>query len=167
MANENGYGNGNGKNGCDDFLNFPLTGDAKQDINLLREKARLRVSLIHARQTSQEVAGKVIGRQALYFITVIIIVGVVASIYLDEQKLAAVIGLVSAALTALISMANGIVNKDKLPEVEVEPQLPIEPEPPVTVNVSKGKVDIQTKDSRVITDKEVDEQGQTLSGENK
>jgi RNA-binding protein YlmH len=55
-----------------------------------------------------------------------VVVGVGASIVLDESKIAAVIGLVSAALTALISMLNGVAGanaKQERPEFEVMKQL--------------------------------------------
>jgi len=62
----------------------------------------------------------------LLAITLIVLIGVVASIMLDEGKIAAVIGLVSAALTALIQMINGIAGanpKQEKPEFEVMKQL--------------------------------------------
>lgn len=45
----------------------------------------------------------------LLAITLIVLIGVIAIIVADEGKIAAVIGLVSAVLTALIQMINGIV----------------------------------------------------------
>ena len=55
-------------------------------------------------ETAKEVAGKAIGKQGLFYITLIVIIGVGASLYLDESKIAAVIGLLSSALMALISL---------------------------------------------------------------
>lgn len=60
-------------------------------------------------KTVKEVAGKAIGKWGLPAITLIVLIGVIAIIVIDEGKIAAVIGLVSAVLTALIQMINGIV----------------------------------------------------------
>lgn len=73
-------------------------------------------------ETAKEVAGKTIGKQGLFYITLIIVVGVGASIVLDEGKMAAVMGLLSAALMALISMMNGVAGgsvKEEKPEFKV------------------------------------------------
>ena len=56
------------------------------------------------------------------YITAIVVVGVGASLVLEESKIAAVIGLVSAALTALIAMLNGIAGataKQEKPEFQI------------------------------------------------
>ena len=57
-------------------------------------------------ESAKEVAGKAIGKHGLIYITIIVIVGVGASIILEESKMAAVMGLLGASLTALISMLN-------------------------------------------------------------
>ena len=62
---------------------------------------------LEAASPAKEVAGKSIGKWGLLCITVIVMIGVGASLVLEESKIAAVIGLVSAALTALIAMLNG------------------------------------------------------------
>jgi len=92
------------------------------EIRLLREQARAELSRLEAQSTAKEVAGKAIGKHGLAYITAIVIVGVGASLMLEESKIAAVIGLVSAALTALIAMLNGIAGatpKQEKPEFEV------------------------------------------------
>ena len=81
------------------------------DINLLREQAKAELARLEAQSTAKEVAGKAIGKHGLAYITAIVVVGVGASLVLEESKIAAVIGLVSAALTALIAMLNGIDRK--------------------------------------------------------
>lgn len=65
---------------------------------------RLFQAKVDAASTASEVAGKNIGRYGLFYITLIVLVGIGASVYLDESKIAAVIGLVSAALTGIIAM---------------------------------------------------------------
>ncbi len=77
-------------------------------------------------ETAKEVAGKAIGKQGLFYITFIVVIGVGASIVLEESKMAAVMGLLGAALTALISMLNGIAGatpKQEKPEFEIMKQL--------------------------------------------
>ena len=77
-------------------------------------------------ESAKEVAGKSIGKWGLLCITVILIIGVGASIVLEESKMAAVMGLLGASLTALISMMNGIAGatpKQEKPEFEIMKQL--------------------------------------------
>lgn len=111
-------------------------------------------------ETAKDVAGKAIGKHGLAYITAIVIVGVSASLVLEESKIAAVIGLVSAALTALISMLNGIAGaspKQEKPEFEVIKSL-IErldrldrKEPPMKVEVEDGKVTVRKGEDMVTT----------------
>ena len=71
---------------------------------------------------AKDVAGKAIGRSGLFYITLIVVIGVVSSLYLEGEKIAAVMGLLGASLTALISMLNGIagtVEKEEKPEFKV------------------------------------------------
>lgn len=92
------------------------------DIKLLKAQAQAELNRLEAQSTAKEVAGKAIGKHGLAYITAIVIVGVGASLMLEESKIAAVIGLVSAALTALIAMLNGIAGaspKQDKPEFEV------------------------------------------------
>jgi hypothetical protein len=99
-------------------------------------------------ETAKEVAGKTIGRQGLFYITLIVIVGVCASLFLDTEKMAAVMGLLGASLTALISMMNGIAGaspKQEKPEFEVIKELIARidrQEPPMAVEVEDGKVTV-------------------------
>ena len=96
------------------------------EIKLLREQARAELNRLEAESTAKEVAGKAIGKHGLAYITAIVVGGVGASLALDESKIAAVIGLVSAALTALITMLNGIAGanpKQEKPEFEIMKQL--------------------------------------------
>lgn len=77
-------------------------------------------------ETAKEVAGKAIGRHGLIYITIIVAMGVGASIVLEESKMAAVMGLLGASLTALISMLNGVAGatpKQEKPEFEIMKQL--------------------------------------------
>jgi hypothetical protein len=99
-------------------------------------------------ESAKEVAGKAIGKQGLFYITFIVVIGVGASIVLEESKMAAVMGLLGAALTALISMLNGIAGatpKQEKPEFEIMKQLierldRMADRDPMNVVVDKDKV---------------------------
>jgi hypothetical protein len=99
-------------------------------------------------ESAKEVAGKSIGKWGLLCITVILIIGVGASIVLEESKMAAVMGLLGASLTALISMMNGIAGatpKQEKPEFEIMKQLierldRMADRDPMSVAVDKEKV---------------------------
>ena len=78
------------------------------------------------RESAKEVAGKAIGRDGLLYITIIVLVGVGSSIVLEADKIAAVMGLLGASLTALISMVAsvaGATDKQEKPEFEVIKEL--------------------------------------------
>ena len=72
-----------------------------------------------ADSSAKDVAGKAIGKHGLLYITIIVVIGVGASVFLEESKIAAVIGLLSAALTALISMLAGIADAEQNRELEI------------------------------------------------
>lgn len=96
------------------------------NIKLLKAQAKAERDRLEAQSSAKDVAGKAIGKWGLLCITIIVLIGVGASLYLEESKIAAVIGLVSAALTALIAMLNGIAGanpKQEKPEFEIMKQL--------------------------------------------
>jgi hypothetical protein len=77
-------------------------------------------------ESAKEVAGKAIGKHGLIYITIIVAMGVGASVVLEEGKMAAVMGLLGASLTALISMLNGVAGanaKQEKPEFEIMKEL--------------------------------------------
>ena len=133
----------------------------QSDIKMLKAQAQAELNRLEAQSTAKEVAGKAIGKHGLAYITAIVVVGVGASLVLEESKIAAVIGLVSAALTALIAMLNGIAGatpKQEKPEFEVIRSL-IErldrldrPEQPMQVEVVGDRVTV-TKGSDTISTK--------------
>ncbi len=131
---------------------------ADTDIDLFKAQARAELNRMEAESTAKEVAGKAIGKHGLAYITAIVLVGVVASLFLEESKIAAVIGLVSAALTALIAMLNGIAGanpKQEKPEFEVMKQLIDKldrldrKEQPMRVDVEGTKVTVTKGDDKV------------------
>lgn len=125
------------------------------EIKLFREQAKAELNRLEAQSSAKEVAGKAIGKQALLYIFLIVVVGVVASLYLEESKIAAVIGMAASALTALIQMLNGIAGaspKQEKPEFEVIKAL-IQKldrlEQPMRVDVEDGKVTVRKGDDVV------------------
>jgi hypothetical protein len=132
----------------------------QQDLSLFKAQAKAELNRLEAQSTAKEVAGKAIGKHGLAYITAIVVVGVAASLALDESKIAAVIGLVSAALTALISMLNGIAGasaKQEKPEFEVIRAL-IERldrlDQPMRVDVEGDKVTVRKGDDIVTAKKD-------------
>jgi hypothetical protein len=134
-----------------------------EDLSLFKAKAQAELNRLEAESTAKEVAGKAIGKHGLAYITAIVVVGVGASLALEESKIAAVIGLVSAALTALISMLNGIAGanpKQEKPEFEIMKQLIDKldrldrQEQPMRVDVEGDKVTVRKGDDVVTARKE-------------
>lgn len=134
----------------------------QSDLKLFREQAKAELNRLEAESTAKEVAGKAIGKHGLAYITAIVCVGVGASLLLEESKIAAVIGLVSAALTALIAMLNGIAGanpKQEKPEFEVIKSLIerldrlAEKEPPMSVTVEGDKVTVVKGGDQIQTSK--------------
>ena len=132
------------------------------DLKLFKAQAQAELNRLEAQSTAKEVAGKAIGKHGLAYITAIVIVGVGASLVLEESKIAAVIGLVSAALTALIAMLNGIAGanpKQEKPEFEVIRSLIerldklAEKEPPMSVTVEGDKVTVVKGQDQIQTSK--------------
>ena len=92
------------------------------DIQLLKVQIKAELQRLEANSSAKDVAGKAIGKHGLAYITVIVVIGVLSSLALDSDKIAAVMGLLGVSLTALISMLNGIagtVEKEEKPEFEV------------------------------------------------
>ncbi len=112
-------------------------------------------------ESAKEVAGKSIGKQGLFYITFIVVIGVGASIVLEEGKMAAVMGLLGASLTALISMLNGVAGatpKQEKPEFEIMKQLierldRMADRDPMSVAVDGDKVVVQKGDNQTVIGK--------------
>jgi hypothetical protein len=97
-----------------------------EDIDLLKVQIEAEMRRLEANSTAKDVAGKAIGKDGLKYITVIVIIGVLSSLALEADKIAAVMGLLGASLTALISMLNGIAGatvKEEKPEFAVIKEL--------------------------------------------
>jgi uncharacterized membrane protein len=130
------------------------------ELALIKEQAKVELNRLQAQSTAKEVAGKAIGESGLFYITLIIVIGVGSSVVLENEKIAAVMGLLGAALTALISMLNNIAGanaKQEKPEFEVMKQL-IDKldrlEQPMRVDVEGDKVTVRKGDDVVTAKKE-------------
>ena len=131
------------------------------DKELKKAKIDIRAELnrLDAQQNAKEVAGKSIGRYGLFYITLIVVIGVLASLELAEGKMAAVMGLLGASLTALISMLNNIAGatpKQDKPEFEVMKQLidrldRMADRDPMSVTVDGDKVTVKKGDNTMET----------------
>ena len=112
-------------------------------------------------ETAKEVAGKAIGKHGLIYITIIVAMGVGASVVLEEGKMAAVMGLLGASLTALISMLNGVAGatpKQDKPEFEIMKQLierldRMADRDPMSVAVDGDKVVVQKGENQTVIGK--------------
>lgn len=112
-------------------------------------------------ETAKEVAGKAIGKHGLAYITAIVAMGVGASIILDQEKMAAVMGLLGASLTALISMLNNVAGatpKQEKPEFEIMKQLierldRMADRDPMSVAVDGDRVVVQKGDNQTVIGK--------------
>jgi hypothetical protein len=133
----------------------------KDKVRMLQEQAKAEINRLEAQASAKDVAGKSIGKKGLFYITLIVIIGVFASLFLEEQKIAAVMGLLGASLTALISMLNGIAGasaKQEKPEFEVMKQLidrldRMADRDPMSVQVDKDTVTVTTGDNTVTANK--------------
>lgn len=131
----------------------------EKQVELMREQARAELNRLEAQSTAKEVAGKAIGKNGLVYITVIVAMGVLASVFLEEGKMAAVMGLLGASLTALISMLNnvaGTVEKEEKPEFEIMKQLierldRMADRDPMIVSVDGDKVSVKKGDNETTT----------------
>ena len=122
------------------------------DIQVLKAQARIELDKLEAHATAKEVAAKAIGKDAVMWIVLLVVIGVVSSAFLPGESLPAVIGLVATATMALIQMVNGIVNEAKTPE---KPEITIikeliarldQREPPMRVDVAEGRVTVSKGD---------------------
>lgn len=112
------------------------------------DPVKSQIKLIEAQASAKEVASKYIGRSAIPWIVLLVVVGVVAAAFLPTEALPAVIGLVSTATMALIAILTGITGaspKQEKPEFQVIQNLieRLDQREPMRVNVSDGKVTVQ------------------------
>jgi hypothetical protein len=105
-----------------DESSAPASEPVVKSLKIYKEKMKAELSRLEAQSTAKDVAGKAIGKHGLVYITIIVVVGVGASLILEADKIAAVMGLLGSSLTALISMLAGIAGaseKEEKPEFAV------------------------------------------------
>lgn len=123
-----------------------------EEMHLLRVQAEIELSKLEANAPAKEVASKSIGRYGLFYITLIICIGVGSSYFLSDTAITAVMTMVGGALVALIQMLQGITgtaNKEEKPEYKVINDLIQRldrQEPPMRVDVEDGKVTVSKGD---------------------
>jgi hypothetical protein len=131
------------------------------ELQKIKQDAELELAKLEATSPAKEVAGKAIGKWGLPSIVSIVVIGVVASLWLEEGKMAAVMGLLGASLTALIQMLNSIAGasqKEDKPEFVVMQQLIDKldkldrKEPSMEVDVEDGKVTVKRGNDKVIAE---------------
>lgn len=133
--------------------------DLSRELAMLKAQAELELKRLEATSPAKDVAGKAIGKQGLFYITLIVVIGVGASTVLENEKIAAVMGLLGAALTALISMLNGIAGaspKQEKPEFEVIRSLierldKLSEREPLRVDVEEGRVVVSKGQDQITT----------------
>jgi fructoselysine-6-P-deglycase FrlB-like protein len=133
-----------------------------KDKELTRAKIDIQAELnrLEANQTAKEIAGKSIGRFGLFYITLIVLIGVGSSYFLSESAITAVMTMIGGALVALINMMNGIAGtkeKEEKPEFKVIDgliQRLDQKEPPMQVTVDGEKVIVSKGHDTVTMNKE-------------
>lgn len=110
---------------------------------------------VRTAETAKEVAGKSIGRFGLFYITLIVLIGVGSSYFLSEAAITAVMTMIGGALVAIINMMNGIAGtaeKQEKPEFAVMHELIRrldKGEQPMRVEVEGDKVTVRKGDDVV------------------
>lgn len=136
--------------------------DELQNIAVIKAQAKVELQRLEAQSPAKDVAGRAIGKNGLFYITLIVAIGVASSLVLDKDKIAAVMGLLGASLTALISMLNGIAGtaaKQERPEFEVIKDLIAKldrldrKEQPMKVTVEGEKVVVSKGEDQITTTK--------------
>ena len=135
----------------------------QEDIKLFRAQAQAELNRLEAESTAKEVAGKSIGRFGLFYITLIVLIGVGSSYFLSDSAITAVMTMIGGALVALINMMNGIAGtaeKQEKPEFKVIQTLIDKldrldkPEQPMKVTVQGDKVTVSKGDDTVTASRE-------------
>lgn len=129
-----------------------------KEIQLLETQSKIEQRKTEGITSAKEVASKYVGKTAIPWIVLLVIVGVVSSAFLESSTLPAVVGLVSTAVMALIGMLNGITGtkeKEEKPEFKVIQELinRLDRRDPMTVVVEGDKVTVSKGDDSITTTK--------------
>lgn len=117
--------------------------ESDKDIVLLKTQSQIDLSKAESVNSAKEVASKYIGKTAIPWIVFLVVVSVVSSIFLKTETLPAVIGLVSTAVMALITMLGNITGakeKEEKPEMKIIENLIKSIDEPMTVSVDGEKI---------------------------
>lgn len=131
-----------------------------KELQLLKTQALIELKKMEQQNTAKEVSSKIIGKTAIPWIVLLVIVGVVSSAFLPSDSLPAVIGLVSTAVMALITMLASITGskeKEEKPEFKVINELIQrldEANEPMTVVVDKDKVTVNKGNNSMTSNRE-------------
>lgn len=122
--------------------------------------AKIEINKIEAQSTAKEIASKHLGKHAINYITILVVIGVVSSQFLEGGALTAVIGLVSTASMAMIGILQhivGAVEKEEKPELEIIKSLIKElsdkKDDPMQVDVTDTDVTVTKGESKVTASK--------------
>ena len=134
-----------------------MTDPDKKELQLLKTQALIELKKMEQANSAKEVASKYIGKTAIPWIVLMVVIGVGASAFLPSESLPAVIGLVSTAVMALITMLasiTGTKEKEEKPEFKVINDLinrleAATTQEPMTVVVDKDKVTVNKGDQSV------------------
>lgn len=132
----------------------------KKELQLLKTQAIIELKKMEQQNTAKEVSSKIIGKTAIPWIVLLVIVGVVSSAFLPSDSLPAVIGLVSTAVMALITMLasiTGTKEKEEKPEFKVINELIQrldDANDPMTVVVDKDKVTVNKGNHSITSHRE-------------
>lgn len=126
----------------------------------LRLAAEIELRKLMATETAKESASKYLGKHAIAYIVVLVLIGVGSLAFLPAESHAPVIGLVAGGVTALIAMLQGIVGtadkaeKPERPEVDIIKDLVARLDKkaePMSVEVDKDKVTVKKGDENKTT----------------
>jgi hypothetical protein len=121
----------------------------------LRLAAEIELRKLMATETAKESASKYLGKHAILYIVVLVLIGVGSLAFLPSESHAPVIGLVAGGVTALIAMLQGIVGTADKPEKADRPEVEIikdlvarldKKAEPMSVDVDKEKVTVRKGD---------------------
>ena len=122
--------------------------------------AQIEIDKINAKSSAKDIASKHLGKHAINYITILVIIGVISSTHLEGGALTAVIGLVSTAAMAMIGILQHIVGakpKEEKPELEIIKSLIKElsdkEDDPMQVDVTDTDVTVTKGESKVTASK--------------
>ena len=133
---------------------------ADPELSKVRLEAEIELRKLDVSQTAKESASKYLGKYAITYIVILVLIGVGSLAFLPPESHAPVIGLVAGGVTALIAMLQGIVGtadkveKPDRPEVDIIKDLVARLDKKaeaMSVEVDKDKVTVRKGDENKTT----------------